>query len=67
MKNIKKENKMETIIIGKKIVINNKELPPCPGNGHNITTINGKVYIDGYEFKNGKWKKTLKALYHKWF
>ena len=58
---------METIIIGKKVIINNQELPPCPGNGHNITTINGKVYIDGYEFKNGKWKKTLKALYHKWF
>lgn len=21
----------------------------------------------GYEFKNGKWKKTIKAIFHKYF
>ena len=26
-----------------------------------------KVFIDGYELINGKWKRTLKALWHKWF
>ena len=35
--------------------------------GRCVSQINEKVYIDGYEFKNGKFKKTLKALYYKWF
>jgi len=35
--------------------------------GYNITTINSKVYIDGFELKNGVWKRTLKALYHRFF
>lgn len=40
---------------------------PKKCKGKNITTINGKIYIDGYEFKNYKFKRTLKALWHKWF
>lgn len=35
--------------------------------GNNITNINGKIYIDGYEFKDGKFKKTLKAWIYKHF
>jgi hypothetical protein len=35
--------------------------------GNNTTQINGKVYIDGYELKNGEWKRTLKALWYKLF
>lgn len=64
---IQVNNETATIVIGNKVIINNEELPPCPSSGHNVTTINGKVYIDGYEFKNGKWQKTLRALYHKYF
>jgi hypothetical protein len=54
-------------IISNRVYINGKELPPVPSAGRNSTVINGKVYIDGYEFKHGKWKKTLKALWYKWF
>ena len=35
--------------------------------GNRITTINNKSYIDGYEFVNGEWKKTLKAFWYKYF
>ena len=42
-------------------------MPPCPGKGHNSTIINNKVYLNGYELVDGKWKKTLRALWHKWF
>lgn len=58
------------LITSTKIIINGEQVPPVPGkngNYNNITTINGNVYIDGYEFKNGRWKKTLKGLWHKWF
>ena len=54
-------------IINNRVYINGKELPPVPSAGHNTTVVNGHVYIDGYEFKHGKWKKTLKALWYKWF
>lgn len=50
------------------VVINEKEIPfHSKMTGSNMTTINGKVYIDGFEYKNGVWKRTLKALFHKWF
>lgn len=52
---------------GGKVVIDGKELPPCPTKGKNCTIINNKVFIDGYEWKDNKWQKTLRALYHKWF
>ena len=51
-------------VTGNKVIINGVELPPVPSKGYCSTVINGKVYIDGYEFKNGKWKRTLKALWH---
>lgn len=56
-----------TMIIDGKIVVAGKELPPCTGIHRNTTIINNKVFVDGYEFKDGKWKKTLRALWHKWF
>ena len=58
-----------TIITSEKIIINGIELPPLPNNMKftNATIINNKVYVNGYEFKNGKWKKTFKAWWHKVF
>lgn len=55
------------VVMGNRVVIDGEELPPAPCKGNNVTTIDGKVYIDGYEFKKGKWKKTFKAWYYKWF
>ena len=55
------------VVIGNRVWINGEELPPCPLNGHNTTQINGKLYIDGYDYKKGKWRKTFKALWHLWF
>lgn len=49
------------------IIVNGIKLPSPPTKCWNVTTINSKVYIDGYEYKNGKWKKTLRAWWHLWF
>lgn len=51
---------------GNQVWIDGTPLPPAPCKGHNSTVIDGKVFLDGYEYKNGKWKRTLKALYHLW-
>lgn len=51
------------------IMINGIEipLPSATEERRNISIINDKVFVDGYEWKNGKWQKTLRALYHKYF
>ena len=61
--------KQSTVITSGKIFVNGVELPPLPNNQKitNSTVINNKVYVNGYEFKNGKWKKTFKAWWHKIF
>ena len=51
-----------------KIIINGSEIEsPKNSSSNNVAVINGKVYVDGYEFKNGEWKKTIMALWHKYF
>lgn len=35
--------------------------------GKCVSQVNGKIYIDGYEFKNGKFKRTLKAIFNYFF
>ena len=67
MNNTQINNNITTAVIGNRVWINGEELPRCPAKGHNVTQINGKVYIDGYEYKKGKWRITLKALWHLWF
>ena len=40
---------------------------PKKSKTHCLTTIGDKVYVNGYEFKDGQFKRTLKALWYKWF
>ena len=55
------------LIIGKEISVNGKKIPNPPGNGHNISVINDRVFANGYEYRNGEWVKTLLAMWHKYF
>lgn len=55
------------VVSGNEVTINGVKMPPCPAKGHNSTIIDNKVYLNGYELVNGEWKRTLKALWHKWF
>lgn len=58
-------------IINDIVYINGKKLPPLPNQSkkytHNTTIINNRVFINGYEYKNGQWKRTLRALWHTLF
>lgn len=47
------------------ITINGKSIPSPPGKrcGRVATTIiNDHIYVNGYEYVNGQWKRTLKAF-----
>lgn len=50
------------------IVINGEEIVPPKrafGNsGLNITQYNDRLFVNGYEWCNGKWKRTLAAIWH---
>lgn len=49
------------------VVINGERISPPPGcsKGYCHTTMIGnKVFINGYEWKDGKWKRTLRALWY---
>ena len=56
-------------IIGDHVYIDNQLVKDIPisTNGCSITQVNGRTFINGYENKNGKWRKTLRGLFHKWF
>lgn len=66
---------MEAIIIdNNKVIIDGAEIPPCPSENNPLskysrstTIINRKIYKNGYEWTGAKWKKSLPALWHKYF
>ena len=45
------------------------ELPESIKNrsGHSLAQVNKKIFIDGYEFRNGKFRRSLLALFHMLF
>lgn len=47
----------ETYINGKKI-----DVPKSKLFGNSIVQTNNNLYINGREFKNGKWRLTLRAI-----
>ena len=47
---------------GKKVYINNVGYTK-PGRGNTIVQSNGRIFINGYEFKNGKFKRNLRAIF----
>lgn len=61
--NIIKQNGLTVATGNNKVVVNGKGYKK-PGKGNNSTIINGEVYINGFELINGKWKRTLKAIWH---
>ena len=63
-------NDSSSYVIGNTVVLKGKQLPPPPSynTGYcRIVMSDDKVFINGYEWKDGKWKRTLRALWHLWF
>ena len=62
---------MATCIINQhSIQLNGEMIPLPPGRrGKRTTTavINDHIYVNGYEYIGGKWKRTLKAIWHHLF
>lgn len=50
-----------------KLIVNGKEVQNPPKPLRNVTMIGDKVFAGGYEYKDGTWKKTLRAIWHKYF
>ena len=55
-------NNNQTInMVDNKVIINGKEYKK-PGIGNTLVQSNNHIFINGYEFKNGKFKITLRAI-----
>lgn len=54
---------------GREVYIDCKKLPICPSNSKrsSFNIIGDKIYMNGYEFNNGAWKRTLAALFYNLF
>lgn len=53
-----------TVINSEVILADGTVLPPCPSIGDHIVIVKRRVYIDGYEYKNGKWQRTLRSIFY---
>lgn len=52
------------------IFINGETISPPPGKRSGRTTtavVNNRIYVNGFKYIDGKWKRTLKALWHHLF
>ena len=59
-------NKLE--IIGKHIFVNGKLTDGVPpSNYYKVSQVNDRLFVNGYEYIDGYWKRTLKAIWHKLF
>jgi len=54
-------------ISNNEIYVGGQKIQTLPGGMNNVSIINNRVYVDGYEYKNGTWKKTFAAWWHKYF
>ena len=51
-----------------RIVVNGIEIQVPPKfKANSVTIVDNRLFVGGYEYINGKWKRTLRALWHKWF
>lgn len=52
------------VVSGKQVWLNGEKLPDCPTKKHSTTVVqeDGNLYLNGWEWKNGKWRRTLKAI-----
>ena len=47
--------------------VNGKEFQLPKGSNNNSAVINGNIFVNGYEFRDGEWKRTIRALFHRFF
>lgn len=51
-----------------KIVVNGATIANPPKfKANSVTIVGNRLFVGGYEYIDGKWKRTLRALWHRWF
>lgn len=65
---IQNQNGQTIMLDSSRLLVNGVayELPESIKNrsGHSLAQVNQKIFIDGYEFRNGKFRRSLLALFH---
>ena len=58
------------VILDKDIYFRGSKVPAPPKfsqRGNTVAVCNHRLYINGFEWKRGQWKRTVSAWWHKWF
>jgi hypothetical protein len=66
-KNVTIQDGVRVAIQENSLSVNGNEFPLPKGNGNNSAVVNGNIFVNGYEFRDGEWKRTLRALFHRFF
>ena len=62
------QNGQEVMYSKDRIVVNGVTIQvPQKFKANSVTIADNRLFVGGYEYINGKWKRTLRALWHKWF
>lgn len=70
MENLNIQRNDRVFIVNDCVIVDGVKLPTPPvksDNYCNCTVIDNKVYINGFEYKRGKWRRTLRAMWHNFF
>ena len=68
MRNVFVQNGTSVIVEDRVLIVNGKKYKLPKGcRGNNISITNGEIYIDGYEFKDGQFKRSAASIFRKFF
>ena len=66
--NLMIQNGQEVRYSKDRIVVNGVTIQvPQKFKANSVTIVDNRLFVGGYEYINGKWKRTLRALWNKWF
>ena len=56
---------MEIWLAPERVIIDGKEYeyPNKRVKGHTIVQVDDKIFLDGYEFRDGRWKITIRSIF----
>lgn len=63
------EYKQSVWAIGNVVYINGEKLPPTPNKrrGSHVVQVGDRIFVNGYEWKDNQWKRTLRSFLSDWF
>lgn len=58
--------KQSIVQINNDVYVDGKKVEGVPGSANmlNICQVNDKLYVNGYKYVNGKWRRTIGSIFY---